>query len=281
MNWKSFIGVLTYFAMNLLLLWAFFAQGSSTLMYELVLLYALTIVVSLSPVGEWVLCVLAGAKPIPRKDMNVKLIPLVEVVLNKAKKEMPPMVSSVKIRFIDDPSPMAYALGRRTICVTEGLLRLSDEDIMGALSHEMGHLAYRHTTVHLLIGGGNILITGFVFLIKLALKIITFLSGISIFGQNSRVAGIIMTVFTTIVHILVSAWTKVSMAFLCWSKRENEFIADKFAYEIGFGNELASVLDKLHAPQNSTFIQTLFNEHPSVHERIGRLQNLGSTYFRY
>ena len=81
-----------------------------------------------------------------------------------------------------------------------------------------------------------------------------------------------MTVFAVVVHGAVSAWTKLSMAFLCLGRRENEFIADAFAYEIGFGNELAAVLDKLHAPQKSSFLSALFSEHPPVHERIGRLQ---------
>lgn len=281
MNWKSFAGVMLYFAMNLLLISLFLGHGTSESLLGLALIYGVMVAISISPIGEWVLCILAGAKPIPRKDMNVKLIPLVEVVFNEAKKAMPPMVDAVKVRFIDDPAPMAYALGRRTVCVTEGLLCLSDSEIMGALAHEMGHLAYRHTTVQLLIGGGNVFITGFVLLIKLVLKLIAFISGLTILGKDLRIPGIIATIITAAVHGMVSLWTKVSMVFLCWSKRENEYIADQFAYEIGFGNELASVLDKLHAPQSSSFIQTLFNVHPSTHDRIGRLQNMGSTYHRY
>ena len=281
MNFKSFIGVVMYFCMNMLLIWFFISPGGSAEMYELIFLYLLIIAISLSPIGEWILCLLASAKPIPRKDMNVKIIPLLEVVLAKAKQEMPPMVSSVQLRFIDDPAPMAYALGRKTICVTEGLLRLPDDLIMGALSHEVAHLAFRHTTTHLLFGGGNIFITGFVFLIKLSLKILTLFSGISIFTNQSKITSILMTALSAITHFVISAWTKLSMIFLCWSKREDEFQADKFAFDIGFGNELAAVLDKLQAPQKSSFIQALFSSHPSTNERIGRLQSYGSTYSSY
>ena len=90
-----------------------------------------------------------------------------------------------------------------------------------------------------------------------------------------------MTVLSAITHFIISAWTKLSMVFLCWSKREDEFQADKFAFDIGFGNELAAVLDKLQAPQKSSFIQALFSSHPSTNERIGRLQSYGSTYSSY
>ena len=34
------------------------------------------------------------------------------------------------------------------------------------------------------------------------------------------------------------------MLFLMWSMRQNEYLADEFAYKIGFGLELATVLDQ-------------------------------------
>lgn len=281
MNLKSFIGVILYFAMNMLLIWFFISPGGYTAVYELAIIYLLIISISLSPIGEWMLCLLANAKPIPRKDMNVKIIPLLELVLARAKQEMPPMVSTIRLRFIDDPAPMAYALGRKTICVTEGLLRMPDELIIGALSHEVAHLALKHMTTQLLFGGGNIFITGFVFLIKLSLKILTLFSGISIFTSQSKIVSVLMTVLSAVTHLIISAWTKLSMLFLCWSKREDEYQADKFAFDIGFGNELATVLDKLQPPQKSSFIQVLLSSHPTAHERIGRLQQYGSSYSSY
>lgn len=40
---------------------------------------------------------------------------------------------------------------------------------------------------------------------------------------------------------------RICMLFLMWSMRQNEYLADKFAYRIGFGLELATVL--VHIPQ--------------------------------
>lgn len=42
------------------------------------------------------------------------------------------------------------------MCITDGLLTLSDDMILGVLAHEIGHLSYRHTVIQLLIGGGNL-----------------------------------------------------------------------------------------------------------------------------
>lgn len=281
MNLRSLGGVMLYFGMNVLLIWFILGRASAEVLPVLLACYFGGVLISLSPIGEKILYLFAGAKPIPRKDMNIKIVPLLENVLYRAKCAMPSMTGAVRLRFVDDPAPLAYALGRRTICVTEGLLRLPDALVIGALAHETAHLAYRHTTVQLLFGGGNLFVTAFIFTIKLALKLCAVISGAAIFRRNSRATGIIMTVFAVVVHGAVSAWTKLSMAFLCLGRRENEFIADAFAYEIGFGNELAAVLDKLHAPQKSSFLSALFSEHPPVHERIGRLQEMGATYRSY
>ena len=64
----------------------------------------------------------------------------------------------MKVKIIHDPAPNAFALGRQTLCITDGLLLLSDDMILGILAHEIGHLSYGHTVIQLLIGGGNIYI---------------------------------------------------------------------------------------------------------------------------
>jgi Zn-dependent protease with chaperone function len=72
------------------------------------------------------------------------------------------------------------------------------------------------------------------------------------------------------------------MLFLAWSSRANEYIADKYAFELGYGYELAAALDELGAgvPQNS-FFKALYARHPETNDRIGKLQELGVPYYRY
>lgn len=61
---------------------------------------------------------------------------------------------------------------------------------------------------------------------------------------GSGVMGIITAVFAGISTALSWLWVKFCMLFLMWSMRQNEYLADEFAYKIGFGLELATVLDK-------------------------------------
>ena len=145
-----------------------FTNGFSdfTHIHWLILLYIISVFISISPFGEFVLVFLAGGRNIKRTDMKIKIIPLVELVYDKAKKEAPNMVKSVNIKVIYDSFPNAYAIGRKTICVTSGLFNLTDEEIMGILAHEFGHIANRHSELQLIIGGLNIFVIVFLFMLK-------------------------------------------------------------------------------------------------------------------
>ena len=58
--------------------------------------------------------------------------------------------------------------------------------------------------------------------------------------------------------------------------------ADKFAYRIGFGLELATVLDQhLSDVPNDGFLEALYSTHPCNDDRVAALQNLGVPYSRY
>lgn len=81
----SNLGTLVFFGLNIFMI--FSAFGSSGDAGVLIMLYILTVIVSLSPIGEWGLCMMVGAEDIKRKDIKIHIIPLVEVVLDSAKKK--------------------------------------------------------------------------------------------------------------------------------------------------------------------------------------------------
>lgn len=171
----SNLGTLIFFLLNIGLILALFCPYGVTFetTAPLIICYFVTVLISLSPIGEWTLAALAGAKEIKRKDIKIRLIPLLEIVFEQAKERTPSMVSSIRLKIIHDQSPNAFAIGRRTICVTDGLLNLSDDEIMAVFAHEVGHLAYQHSAIQLLIGGGNLFISGFLIIIKAVCWIVT------------------------------------------------------------------------------------------------------------
>ena len=181
---------------------------------------------------------------IRRKDYQIKIVPLLELVLKKTKENSPYTVNKVNLTMIHDETPNAFAVGRKTICITDALLNLSDDDILGILAHEVGHLAYGHSIVQLIIGGGNVFIWVAIFLIKIACWTITAILGLFAIRSRRLISGVLLAGIASLSSNLIWLWTEFCLLFLRWSMRQNEFVADEFAYNIGFGNQLAKVIDE-------------------------------------
>lgn len=281
----SNLGTLIFFVLNISMLMYLFCPNGihSKNTVQLLSLYVLTVIISLSPIGEWALALFAGAHEIKRKDIKIRLIPLLEIVFCKAKEQTPSMINSINLKIIHDRAPNAFAIGRKTICVTDGLLTLSDDSIMAVFAHEVGHLAHGHSAIQLLIGGGNLLISGVLALIKIICWFFTvtmsLLAGIL---SRSFWVGALTALFTSLSVASIWLWTKFCMLFLMWSMRQNEYVADEYAYKLGFGNELAQVLDNEMCcnPENG-LLKALYSTHPPTDDRIAHLQELGSSYSRY
>ena len=166
--------------------------------------------------------------------------------------------------------------------MTDGFFELPDTEMMGLIAHEMGHIANRHTEIQLLIGGGNIFITGFLLLLKIISWVVAAICGLVALINRSSVAGCLLGIFGALSVISIMLWTRFCTLFLMWSMRENEFVADKYAADIGFGYELAKALDVIctSEPRNG-LLRALYATHPNVHDRVGRLQQMGVPYSRY
>ena len=281
---KSNLGTLIFFVLNIAMLFLLLFPEGVTKEEALILVgcYAISIIISISPLGEWAMTFAVGGREIKRNDIKLKIIPLLDVVYEKAKEKTPGLVKSIRLKIINDDTPNAFAIGRKTICVTSGLLKLSDDDIMGVLAHEMGHIAYRHSVIQLLIGGGNVFISGCLLIIKITCWAISGLLTIISFGAKNYLAGVISVALGAFSTFLIWLWTKFCMLFLMWSMRQNEYIADEYAFRIGFGNELASVLDReiCDVPKIG-LLKALYSTHPSNDDRIAKLQELGATYSQY
>lgn len=154
---------------------------------------------------------------------------------------------------------------------------------MAVLAHEVGHLAYGHSTIQLLIGGGNLFISGCLIIMKIMCWIVTSFCGL-IAGVVTRSfwVGALTTLVTGLSVGMIWIWTKFCMLFLMWSMRQNEYVADEYAYNIGFGKELATVLDNslCSSPLNG-LLKALYATHPCSDDRIANLQKLGVEYSRY
>ena len=275
---KSNIGTLIFFLLNASLLMMLFSGGGRDTLIVVFFVYVASILLAFSPFGEWMLCFFVGAKKMVRADMQARMIPLLDTVVINARRKTPEFTLDVNLKVIYTPNPAAYAIGRRTICVTEGLFRLPDNLILGILSHEVAHLAKGHNDIQTAIGGGNFIITILIFLVKAFSIIVAAVSIIQAFRQRSLLTAVAGILFAGLIWM----WTAFCKLFLRWSMRANEYEADAYAVDLGYGYELAEWIDSnvMGVPQDP-FLKALFSAHPNGHERIAKIQAMGVPYSSY
>lgn len=147
----------------------------------------------------------------------------------------------------------AFALPSGIVVVTDELVALSesDDEIIAVLTHEMGHLVYRHS-------------------VRMAL-------------QSSAIAVLVATItgdpFST------SSLVVALPTILANSKYSREFEneADDYAYDYLHANQIslqafASILEKISGPEStsesesSTGIENYLSSHPATRDRTGRFK---------
>lgn len=243
-------------------------------------LYFLSLLAAFSPLGQGLMNVFSGAKKITRIDMREKIMPLVEEVFLEAKKKTPDMTDKINVRIMYNPEPNAFAIGMNTLCVSSGLLETPDDLIKGVIAHEIGHLALQHTVMQVLIIGGNLMMTMFMVIGEIV-KAIFNIQKSSFFFSRDKTQSCISMLIQILIIGTIFLWTRFCMLILRGSSRANEYEADQYALEIGYGDELAEALDELTFGQpQATFLQAIYSTHPDPSDRIGRLQSLGSEYRR-
>lgn len=264
-----------------------------------VALYAVSLAIALSPVGEWILRLQTGCKPIKRKEQIAFIEPIFREVKEKAKKVYPMLPDNVQVFLCGERAPNAFATGRRTICITEGMLHMPEDQIKAALAHECGHLANHDTDLILLVSVGNLVVSGIILAIRLLLIALQFLisvmasvlsvagglaEGLNIVTGAFKIAASFMNVAYSLVNTYVLGtvawlWTKLGMLLVMHSGRAREFEADAGAFNMGHGEALCQLLDQNACAESARgLFASLADSHPDRHERIARLQDLGVTY---
>ncbi len=196
-----------------------------------------------------------------------------------------------KVYVIDMPTPNAFATGRdanhAVVAVSTSLIQtLSQEELEGVLAHELGH-----------IKSGDILIATIAATLAGA---ISYLANVIMYFGPSRsrddergsspLGMIAMAIFTPIAALLIQ------MAI----SRSREFAADEYAGMLtrhplslasalrkisGYATRYPLASDPGHTasahlfiinPFDTSLFTKLFSTHPPLHERIQKLENMGS-----
>ena len=281
----SNICIFIYLTLNVVLIWSVLSRfqfdiGSLGIS---LLVYAVSLLIALSPIGEFILRLQTGCKPIKREDHKNLIEPIFNEVYAKAKEMMPELPKGIKLYMNADNSPNAFATGRRTICVTRGLLKLPPEQIKAILAHEFGHIAHRDTYLLQAVLVGNFIVTFLVIVLKIVAILATMFAGIMTATENTSLGRMARAVLLIVAQLAIFVgfsvfmwlWTKIGVLLCMKTSRGNEYEADRFSSNCGYNKELIAAFETMaessEAPKG--IFATLASSHPDFDDRIAKLQS--------
>lgn len=281
------LGILVYLIINTTLLGFLFVPVLRSLGYMMphllvVLGYAALVAIAVSPVGELILRQYCGARSIRRTDWRTCITPMFQRLVNEARAADLTIPRNIYLFYVNDPMPNAFAIGRRSVCMTTGLMAFPVEEITAMLAHEIGHIRNRDSQILLLVTVGNLLVGLIMLAIQIIRIVITAVCLIFLFSAAGRAALIITQVITWFPIMVLRGIVSLSLLFANMSRRFTEYDADAFAASLGYQNALISALAETdhHSQIVGTRLWHLLNSsHPDSNQRIARLQRYSGHTF--
>lgn len=261
-------------------LFAKFLGANQYVTYYVIVGALIYVVISYFVSSKTVLAV-NGAKEIAKRD-NPRLYRIVE---NLAITEGLPMP---KVYIIDDSAPNAFATGRNpqhaSLAVTVGLLEIMDnKELQGVMAHELGHVKNYDIRLTMVVFA-LVAVVGLISDIMLRMSWFRDSDDNSSSGQLFFFLGIITAILAPIVAMLIQLAIS----------RKREYLADATgALTTRYPEGLASALKKIKAngstlkrqntstahlffanPLKKNSLANIFSTHPSIDERIRRLETM-------
>jgi heat shock protein HtpX len=213
------------------------------------------------------------AKPSQDKRLN-------DMVANLAREANIPMP---RVFIVPRKAPNAFATGRNpshaALAVTEGLRGLTEQEMEGVLSHEIGHINNR-----------DILVSSIAATLAGAISYVAQIGYFSLYGRDERGSGSIIGLILIVVFAPLAALL-IRMAI----SRSMEYRADRYGALLTKNPEgLASALRKISEmakheplqgssatshlwivnPFSGSWFTNMFSTHPPLEQRIRRLKSM-------
>lgn len=272
------IGNIIFLIINTILIASFVSflpitNNSDWNYYIAIVLYIISGLISLSPVGEIYLRFKFGCKKLT-PELEERLLPIFNEVYEKAKLKDNSLPDDIQLFICDENLPNAFATGRKTICVTKGLLYMPDDCIKGIFGHELGHISNKDTYLLQFIILGNFAINIIIAVFSAINWIILAISTSDKKGELGFLA--FFALIPTIMILILSLWTRIGVYLVMWSSRSQEYHADQFSKELGYSEHLKDALYLLddYTDRSRSIFAALSSSHPKTDYRIKRLEEV-------
>lgn len=235
--------------------------------------YAVSLIIGFSPLGEKLLRLLNRVRPLETKRETEYLQPLFDEVYDRSKEKYK-QLRKIEICVIDNMTVNAMALGRKTIAVTKGAMQTFTEDELKAvIGHEIAHLVHGDTMASIYAIVGNGILSIFVLVARLFLLLLDWVQS-AITGKYS-IFSAFMLILRLYFEFCIWFLNFGLQVILSVNSRKNEFKADLFSYSIGYDSDMIEalyLLEKISLGDNSSIIQKMIASHPRITLRIKHLE---------
>lgn len=234
--------------------------------------------VSVSPFMELLLVFVNGGW-FPKPEEKVYMKSLLSELCRRAGEEPRDFKMYVASDMIN-----AFAIGSNRITIGKPLLKgMPRSSLMGILAHEMGHLHYGHGRMGVLLYGMGFFTSvaqmGFR-LLWVGTKVLNFLCRLVSWIPILNLLALFINLFAQLYMLIIDAGliilhycVSLPHDFLAlWGARLDEYEADRYACELGLGQELIDGLSWLDGGEKSGFFANLLSDHPDTHRRIKRMK---------
>ena len=236
--------------------------------------YSISLAIVFSPLGEKLLRVVEQVRKLEMRREKETLLPIFQEVYEKAK-EKNSELGRIELCIVEKMEVNACAIGKHTVALTRGAIETFNEDALKALlAHEIAHIAHGDTIATLYTVVGNGLFTVFILINRGFLLLVDLIMTIA---TRSGFARIILLLTRLSFELTLLVFMFLMQAVMAINSRKNEFRADRYAYELGYGEELVEaflILEKMQMGDNRKLIKKMTASHPRLTKRIGRLEDL-------
>lgn len=236
--------------------------------------YVLMFVLAIFPAGEWVCRVACGGRRITRYDWQQKVDVLNELIHSAAIADED-VRDDIKIYYINDPIPSSLSFGRKTICLTSGLLDMDINTIKGCVAHELGHISAYDSSISLVANVGNF----FVFLLGMLFQSFYLFNNATHRYRRGSLWSVFRSFLLFMPVAIIFLTLGLSRIILNIGNRSKEYEADAYAVRLGYRNEIRNAIINIDFESQSrrrSLWQMMTSAHPSMNDRLGRIDILGN-----
>lgn len=240
-----------------------------------ILLYLLLLNIALSNILEKICLRMEDVRRIAMCEEKERLLPLFDNVYTKVKAKNKHISNKIKLYIVDTATVTAFSY-TRSVVLSRGMIdTMNDDELKSIISHEFAHIANYDTHVNMLVKFALNSNLYFFYIINFLLKQFESL----IEGEN-----IILNLFCSIINFIRSImmlFVNIILWFCtlltCGFRRTQEYKADNFVYNLGYGESLISALKKIYDMQINDKVklsQRIMREHPRTAYRIEKIEIL-------